>query len=690
ERPRVSSSELAARVGRYEGDVLEPATRTTRIGASRLILAGFGLALVGQLFLGRHSAIEGMVLYVVALTLVWRGLRATDSADSVSATSSETAPVPFDWAPAPGRRWSRQARLALAFLVPLEFLGFGGNRITAGGMLTLLLAVGAYLYVFWSRPTRVHLPAAPRWLGPEGIQVRLSTTTLLLLAIFALAFAFRFYRLSDVPSDMNSDHAEKYIDIQDIQGGARPIFFPRNTGREGTEFYLASLLTGLTGYSYLTLKLVMATASLAELPFIYLLGREIGGQRVGLAAAFLVAISKWDVSVGRHALRASFAALFSAIALYLLYRALRRRDQNTLLVLGLVLGLGLYGYTSFRIVLVFVPIVVATFAFLDPELRDHRPIIARQTLVAYGLMALIALPLVRYAFDFPQEFLFRSATRVTAAEQGLSREPITIFAGNVWNAALMFNWQGEHNWVKQVPDEPALDWVSGALFAVGVAAAVSRGSRRRDVTCIALLAGLFVLTLPSTLALAFPIENPSLGRADSVIPVVMVLAAIGLDRAMLAVGGAFQADQRGRTAAVAAGVLAIAALHANYQSYFNDYAPQYTQNTQNEREVAAVIRGYAELKGSDQSAHLAVWPYWVDHRIVALELGDFAWKDHAVVDPIENASAQVSQPGPKLFILKKEDEHSLAVLRSLFPQGIVQEHLSAKAGKDFRSFFVPG
>src|SRR2546427_10315736 len=104
-----------------------------------------------------------MVLYAGAVALVWRGLRATDSAESVATTSSGTASAPFGWAPAPERRWSRQARLALMFLVPLEFLGFGGNRVTLGGLLTLLLAVAAYLYVFWSPSARIRLPAMRMW-----------------------------------------------------------------------------------------------------------------------------------------------------------------------------------------------------------------------------------------------------------------------------------------------------------------------------------------------------------------------------------------------------------------------------------------------------------------------------------------------------------------------------------------------
>lgn len=665
-----------------------PVSGLARPAAPQLVLLGFVLALVGQLFLSRgHSAVEGLILYGLAVVALVRGSRAWDLP-----LLNLAKPKADDASPAgePSRRWARQARLALGFLVPLAFLGFGGNRITAGAMLSLLAAMAAYGYLFWRPSADWTLPKLGWRPGPDGLQIRVSWTSLALVAVLALGVAFRFGSLADLPSDMTSDHAEKYLDIQDIQQGARPIFFARNSGREGTEFYLASLLTGLTGYTYLTLKLVMCAASVAEIPFVYLFGRELAGRRVGLVAAFLIAISKWDLAVARFAIRASFASLYSAIALYLLYRGLLRREPKTFLLLGLVMGLGLYGYTSFRIVLLFVPFVVAAFLAFEPHLRGQRWTWIRQTLVAYGVTGLVALPLLRYGFDYPQQFLFRSATRITGVENPLVANPLGVFAGNLWNAALMFNWQGDRSWVTQVPSEPSLDWVTGALFVVGVASVLYRGWRQRDAASATLLSGLFVLTLPSTLAIAFPIENPHLSRANPVLPVVMVLAALGFEAAVRAGRAVSSSPAAWPVIVGVSATLGVAAVVVNYQSYFVDYVELHQRSTQNEKEIAAVIKGYAELEGSDRSAYLTAWPYWVDYRLVALELGDFAWRDHALVDPIEKAADQARQPGPKLYVLHHDDAHGLAFLQSLFPRGLVQEHVSTKPGRDFRTFFVPG
>src|SRR5207244_4930869 len=138
------------------------------------------------------------------------------------------------------------------------------------------------------------------------------------------------------------------------------------------------------------------------------------------------------------------------------------------------------------------------------------------------------------------------------------------------------------SWITHVPQEPALDWITGALCAVGVTVAAV-AARRRDPTHITLLVGLFILTLPSTLALAFPIENPHLSRAAPVIPVVMVLAALGFGTVSQAVRTGLQSVVTRRMAGVLGVGLGLVAVQANYQSYFGDYAVVYTQSTETER-----------------------------------------------------------------------------------------------------------
>ena len=89
------------------------------------------------------------------------------------------------------------------------------------------------------------------WWKKPAIHIVITPWTLVLLAVFALAIFFRFYRLNQVPGEMFSDHAEKLLDVGDLLNGQTKIFFERNTGREAFQFYLTALIiklfhTGLT------------------------------------------------------------------------------------------------------------------------------------------------------------------------------------------------------------------------------------------------------------------------------------------------------------------------------------------------------------------------------------------------------------------------------------------------------------
>ena len=75
----------------------------------------------------------------------------------------------------------------------------------------------------------------------------------------------------------------------------------------------------------------------------------------------------------------------------------------------------------------------------------------------------------------------------------------------------MFNWSNGGVWFHSVPDRPALDVVTGALFLTGVLLIMVRYAQKRRWLDV-LLASMPILLLPSILSLAFPDENPSLNR----------------------------------------------------------------------------------------------------------------------------------------------------------------------------------
>ena len=204
---------------------------------------------------------------------------------------------------------------------------------------------------------------------------------------------------------MFSDQAEKLLDVSDVLNGKPSIFFPRNTGREAVQFYLTAAIASWlgTGLSFISLKLGTVLAGFLTLPYIYLLGKEIGGKRIGLFAVTLAAIAYWPNVISRVGLRFPFYPLFAAPALYYFIRGLRRQNRNDFIWSGIAVGFGLHGYTPFRIV----PFVLdhsLLLYLLHRQSRGKRS----QVLAAFMITGLIALviflPLARYALEEPDEY----------------------------------------------------------------------------------------------------------------------------------------------------------------------------------------------------------------------------------------------------------------------------------------------
>ena len=162
---------------------------------------------------------------------------------------------------------------------------------------------------------------------------------------------------------MFSDHAEKLLDVMDVLNGKTSIFFVRNTGREAFQFYLTAAIINLfhTGISFLSLKLGTVAGGLITLPFIYLLAKEMTNKWVGLLAMLLAGAAYWPNVISRVALRYTLYPLFTAPVMFFLFRGLKRRSRNDLIVSGLLLGLGLHGYSPVRILPVYVVLVFVMY-----------------------------------------------------------------------------------------------------------------------------------------------------------------------------------------------------------------------------------------------------------------------------------------------------------------------------------------
>jgi hypothetical protein len=649
-------------------------------------LLGLGFALFAQRALeppGRMLG-YGIALYFIALALVvW----------SYFADKWELSPI----SPDHDRRDPETLHLIPLILATVlafvAFASFGGNMFRVGNVTIWLLTIAFFVYALWLPYRRVHRER------DADERRRDMLWGLLLIGVAALVIFFRVYRIGSVPPEPFSDHAEKILDVYDVSQGQTHIFFPRNTGREAIQMYWTLLMSWIfgTGLSFLSLKIGTVLFGLFTLPYMYLLGKEIGGKRVGLFALFFAGIGYWPNVISRVGLRFPLYPLFVAPTLYYLIRGLRTRNRNDFILSGLFLGLGLHGYSPIRIVPI---VVIVAFGLYILHARSRG--VRRDAilwLVILGLASLVVfIPLLRYSIDNPGMFSYRAFSRLGSAEQPLPAPALQIFFSNLWRGLGMFNWDDGEIWVHSVTHRPALDVVSGALFLIGVVLLLIRYLRRRHWLDLFLLLSIPLLAMPSILSLAYPAENPALNRAGGVYVPVFVIVALALDGLVSAtLNTGVAALEHGKLRArFVWGLVVILMVWSGIQNYdlvFHQYYETFRTGSWNSSEMGAVIKQFKATYGETDTVWIVPFPHWVDTRLPGVWAGipnrDFAmWRD--------NLPETVQLPGPKLFMVKANlqmpeanDQETLDVLKELYPNGTLELHHSDVEGHDFWIYSVP-
>jgi hypothetical protein len=629
-----------------------------------------------------RTATFGLVLYTLALALlVWACISKEWTLASLPETGTVSDMLQVRWIP-----------LVLAIPLALAaFLTLTNNLFTLFNVTLWILAIVCLVWGFWLPGEGVR----PLWMRVKAFmkgdtwQIKVSRLTLLVLVMVVVIGFFRIYNLTGVPSEPTSDHAEKLLDVYDVSQGLTHIFFPRNTGREGDQMYLTLVVSWIfgTGLSYSSLKIGTVICGLVTLPYMYLLGKEFGGKRVGLLAVFFTGIAYWPNIISRFGLRFPLYPLFVAPTLYYLLRGLRTRNRNDFIISGLFLGFGLHGYTPMRIV-PFVLVIAVGIYLLHSQSRGSRMQAVTWLIILALVSFMVFLPLARYWVDNPATFDARAFSRLGSPDDPLPGPAWQVFLSNTWNALRMFNWNDGDTWVSSVVFRPALDIVSGALFLLGVALVLIRYIRRRNWLDLFLLLSLPLLELPSILSLAYPIENPVLSRAGAAYIPAFLIVAMALDGLLSGIKSKMNRRLGAATTWVVILFLAGFSIFQNYDLVFDQYADQYTASQWNTSELGAVIKQFGQVYGTTDSAWIVAYPYWVDTRLPGDTIG-IPNRDFAIWP--KDFSTTLDVKGPKIFLIKADDTKDAQALEQLYPQNALSTFHSATniKGMDFMILFVP-
>jgi hypothetical protein len=624
----------------------------------------------------------GLFLYALALALlVWACISKEWTLASLPETGTVSDMLQVRWVP-------------LILAIPLAvaaFLTLNNNLFTLLNVTLWVLAIAFVVWGFWlpGEGLRSLWKRVKAFMKGDTWQIKISRLTLVVLIMVVVIGFFRIYNLAGVPSEPTSDHAEKLLDVYDVSQGLTHIFFPRNTGREADQMYLTLVISWIfgTGLSYLSLKIGTVICGLVTLPYMYLLGKEFGGKRVGLLAVFFTGIAYWPNIISRFGLRFPLYPLFVAPTLFYLLRGLRTRSRNDFIISGLFLGFGLHGYTPMRIV-PFVLVIAVGIYLLHSQSRGGRMQAVTWLIILALVSFMVFLPLARYWVDNPATFDARAFSRLGTPDNPLPGPAWQVFLSNSWNALRMFNWNDGETWVSSVVFRPALDIVSGALFMLGVALVLIRYIRSRHWLDLFLLLSLPLLELPSILSLAYPIENPVLSRAGAAYIPAFLIVAMALDGLLSGIKSKMNRRLGPAMTGVVILFLAGFSIFQNYDLVFNQYASQYTSSQWNASEMGTVIKQFGQVYGTTDSAWIVAYPYWVDTRLPGDTIG-IPNRDFAIWPKDFGTTLEVK--APKLFLIKADDTKDAQALEQLYPQNALSTFHSATniKGMDFMIMFVP-
>lgn len=194
--------------------------------------------------------------------------------------------------------------------------------------------------------------------------IKKHTERIILLAILALGIFLRIYRLQELPPDMEGDVASVAVCVSHwLQGKGVPVSLPGVISLYFWAFPLGSLLiilcSLLVGIGRYALFLSSATIGVASLVLIYLLGKKLYDERVGLLSSLLLSLSLWHITVSRYgATNIVFGAFFSILIFLALYRIIVNPSSKNYLLWSVAIALALFSGSQY---LVIIPIALLCY-----------------------------------------------------------------------------------------------------------------------------------------------------------------------------------------------------------------------------------------------------------------------------------------------------------------------------------------
>jgi hypothetical protein len=217
----------------------------------------------------------------------------------------------------------------------------------------IVLGTGLLIYEFIPRQVDYIASRFRDWLIQVTDKLTPKSTFVIIFALIAIGFYLRFNNLGD-RSFWFDEAVTSYAAIGLLEHGTPVLPSGIEYTRALLNSYLIALSFNIFGVSEFSARIVSVIFGTLAIPFVYLLGKELG-KRTGLIATFLIAFSAFEILWAREARMYAQFQFFYLLTAYLFYISLKKDSSKLFLLSGISFILAWYSHVFS---LFFIPVAV--------------------------------------------------------------------------------------------------------------------------------------------------------------------------------------------------------------------------------------------------------------------------------------------------------------------------------------------
>ena len=397
----------------------------------------------------------------------------------------------------------------------------------------------------------------------------LNVTAMTLAAITVFALSIRLFSLTDIPLNLVGDEADNLLNVYRIMAGIGPGFFELDwKPQPAFSVYMMGCFMGFFGETIVGMRLPSVVLSTVSILVFYAVARQHGvGRPASLGATFLLATGVWYLHFSRSGWENVHVGLYALSAMLAFNAAIKTKRLTISLLLfaatGLFAALGLYGYTTGRMIIVVLLVYLPIAFFLHQD--DWKRLLA-----GYGILCITAFLLFWPQLDNALDDWQRFNQRIDAVyvlndhnrQQFEGKDDLEIIVQQTWNNIRGFILLDTG--ISRVglnaryipPGHGLLDRLTAVLFWVGLVVSVTRW-RQTILWWVFFIVMIFPVQIPGS-------GTPDAARAVGAAPIFYLFVALTLDWLF----GLRFAKNQWAIGTVAVTVLALIA-YVNVSGYFD-------------------------------------------------------------------------------------------------------------------------